>query len=402
MEVMMFHLMPYPGLPDEVTDANDSYWVTLSNKHYDPQVGHETYNRYLDELELCAEVGFDGVCVNEHHQTPYGLMPSPVVMASALARRTGDAKIAIFGSGFCLREHPLTLAEEHAMIDNITGGRLLTGFVRGVGAEYTSFGVNPVHSHERHMEAHDLIIQAWTKPGPFAFEGKHYHFEYVNMWPRPFQQPHPPIWCPSQGSSETIEWAAHPDRKYTYLQNFNPWDAAVKYLNYYREVAQSRYGYEAASSQMAWGAPCYVAETDEQAMEEARGPLEYLFNKGFKMPGGMFFPPGYTSAASMRQIIGAKTSIMAAGRNIENLNNVGMAIIGSPETVRKRLIENHRQLGFSTFVSLLHFGTLSAELTEKNIRLFAKEVLPALHELDDSDYGGFEMPAGGVSTYASA
>ena len=173
MEVMMFHLMPYPGLPDEVTAANDSYWVTLSNEHYDPQVGHQTYNRYLDELELCAEVGFDGVCVNEHHQTPYGLMPSPVVMASALARRIGDAKIAIFGSGFCLREHPLTLAEEHAMIDNITGGRLLTGVVRGVGAEYTSFGVNPVHSHERHMEAHDLIIQAWTKPGPFAFEGKH-------------------------------------------------------------------------------------------------------------------------------------------------------------------------------------------------------------------------------------
>ncbi len=328
-------------------------------------------------------------------------MPSPIVMAAALSQRTTDCKIAIFGSGFCLREHPLTLAEEHAMIDNITGGRLLSGFVRGVGAEYTSFGVNPVHSHERHMEAHDLIVQAWTRPGPFAFEGKHYHFEYVNMWPRPYQKPHPPIWCPSQGSSETIEWAAHPDRKYVYLQNFNPWAAAVKYLNYYRQVAQDRYGYEAASSQMAWGAPCYVADTDEQALDEAREGLEYLFNKGFKMPGGMFFPPGYTSAASMRQIIGAKTSIMAAGRTIENLNNVGMAIIGSPETVRKRLVENHRQLGFSTYVSLLQFGTLSAELTDKNIRLFAKEVLPALHELDETNYGGFEAPKDGVSTYAA-
>jgi alkanesulfonate monooxygenase SsuD/methylene tetrahydromethanopterin reductase-like flavin-dependent oxidoreductase (luciferase family) len=274
--------------------------------------------------------------------------------------------------------------------------------VRGVGAEYTSFGVNPVHSHERHMEAHDLVVQAWTRPGPFAFEGKHYHFEYVNVWPRPYQKPHPPIWCPSQGSSETIEWAAHPDRKYVYLQNFNPWNAAVKYLNYYREVAQRRYGYEASSRQLAWGAPVYIAETDEQALEEAREPLEYLFNKGFKMPGGMFFPPGYTSPASMRQIVTSKSSVMAAGRTVENLNNVGLAVIGSAETVRRRLIECHRELGFSSFVALLHFGTMSAERTEKNIRLFAKEVLPALQELDDSSYGGFELPEEGKTIYATS
>ena len=91
MKVMSFHLMPYPGLPDAVTSAHDSYWITLPNTHYDPEVGHQTYNRYLDELELCAELGFDGVCVNEHHQTPYGLMPSPIVTASALARRAGSA-----------------------------------------------------------------------------------------------------------------------------------------------------------------------------------------------------------------------------------------------------------------------------------------------------------------------
>jgi alkanesulfonate monooxygenase SsuD/methylene tetrahydromethanopterin reductase-like flavin-dependent oxidoreductase (luciferase family) len=78
-----------------------------------------------------AELGFDGISVNEHHQNAYGLMPSPVVMASALARRTKHAKIAILGNAFCLREHPLTLAEEHAMLDCITGGRLISGMVRG-------------------------------------------------------------------------------------------------------------------------------------------------------------------------------------------------------------------------------------------------------------------------------
>ncbi len=389
MQVMMFHLMPYQGLPDAVVDGAKSNWVTLSNSEYDPAKGHALYNRYLDELELCDELGFDGVMVNEHHQTPYCLMPSPIVTASCLARRTKHAKIAIMGSAFCLREHPLTLAEEHAMIDTITGGRLISGFVRGIGAEYTNFGVNPALSHERYAEAHDLVVQAWTRPGPFAFEGKHYHYEYVNPWPRPFQQPHPPIWVPSQGSSETIEFAAHPDRKYVYMQNFNPWSAAVRYLNEYRAVARERYGYDASSRQLAWAAPVYVAATDQQAMDEARGPIEFLFNKALRMPPGMFFPPGYTSIDSMKRVMAGKSSIMGAARTAENLDAQGVCIFGSPETVLRRIREAHRQLGFGSFTALLQFGTLSAELTERNIRMFAREVLPGLHELDDRHYAGF-------------
>src|SRR5215510_12175279 len=183
MKVMSFHLMPYADLDLTVKEKYRTVWIVLRNSYYDPKKGHALYNRYLDELELCAELGFDGICVNEHHQNAYGLMPSPVVMASALARRTRDCRIAILGNAFCLREHPLTLAEEHAMLDVITGGRLISGFVRGVGSEYFSFGTNPVYSLERHQEAHDLIVRAWTEPGPFAFEGKHYHCEYVNVWP---------------------------------------------------------------------------------------------------------------------------------------------------------------------------------------------------------------------------
>jgi alkanesulfonate monooxygenase SsuD/methylene tetrahydromethanopterin reductase-like flavin-dependent oxidoreductase (luciferase family) len=390
MKVMSFHLMPYQGLPDAVVDGNKSYWVTLPNSEYDPAKGHALYNRYLDELELCDELGFDGVMVNEHHQTPYCLMPSPIVTASCLARRTKRAKIAIMGSAFCLRDHPLTLAEEHAMIDTITGGRLISGFVRGIGAEYSNFGVNPTRSHERYAEAHDLVVQAWTRPGPFAFEGKHFHYEYVNVWPRPYQKPHPPIWVPSQGSSETILWAAHPDRKYTYLQNFNPFSAAVKYLNEYRTVARATYGYDATSEQLGWAAPCYVAATDQQAMDEARGPIEFLFNKALRMPAGMFFPPGYTSLESMKRVVSGKSAIMGAARNVENLAAQGVIIVGSPETVLRRIRDCHRQLGFGSFTALLQFGTLSAELTERNIRLFAREVMPGLQALDDRDYAGFE------------
>ena len=280
MRVMSFHLMPYADLDLSVRDKYRSVWVVLPNSYFDPEKGHALYNRYLDELELCAELGFDGVCVNEHHQNAYGLMPSPVVMAAALSRRTRDCRIAILGNAFCLREHPLTLAEEHAMIDGITGGRLISGFVRGIGAEYYSIGVNPVHSLERHQEAHDLVVRAWTEPGPFAFEGKFYHFEYVNVWPRPYQQPHPPIWCPSMGSLETIEWAAHPDRKYVYLQNYSAIDFGGALSQPLSRDCAAPIWLRRALRQIGWGAPIYVAETDEQAMQRSaaayRGAVQRL------------------------------------------------------------------------------------------------------------------------------
>ncbi len=391
MKVMMFHLMPYADLDLSVKDHYRSVWVVLPNSHFDPVKGHVLYNRYLDELELAVEVGLDGVAVNEHHQTAYGLMPSPVVTASALSRRTKNARIAILGNAFCLRENPLTLAEEHAMIDCITGGRLITGFVRGVGSEYFSFGANPVHSLERHQEAHDLVVRAWTEPGPFAFEGKHFHFEYVNVWPRPFQKPHPPIWCPSMGSLETIEWAAHPDRKYVYLQNYSPRESVARYLNLYREIAQTKFGYTANSDRIGWGAPVYVGETDEKAVAEARPHMEALFNVFLpKVSELMFFPPGYMSTASLQKVIQHKKS-NTGGVKIETLIERGVIIVGSPDTVRREIARCHRELGFQEFLALLQFGTLPGDLTERNIRRFASEVAPAIRSLTDKEYQGFEM-----------
>jgi alkanesulfonate monooxygenase SsuD/methylene tetrahydromethanopterin reductase-like flavin-dependent oxidoreductase (luciferase family) len=343
-------------------------------------------------LELCDEIGFDGVCVNEHHQTAYGMMPSPVVTASALARRTRKGRIAILGNAFCLRENPLTLAEEHAMIDVITGGRLITGFVRGVGSEYFSFGTNPVHSLERHQEAHDLVIRAWTETGPFAFEGKHYNLQYVNCWPRPYQQPHPPIWCPSMGSLETIEWAAHPDRKYVYLQNFSPRQSVSRYLNLYREYAQRKFGYEAKSDRIGWGAPVYVSDTDEKAVDEARPHIEALFNVFLpKLSELMFFPPGYLSPGSLKAVLAHKKA-NTGGVKIESLIERGIIFCGSPDTVRRQISEAHGELGFQEFLAMLQFGTMPAELSVKNIKLFASDVLPALQALTDREYRGFELP----------
>src|SRR3982751_1573557 len=160
MQLVLFHLMPYADLYLAAGRRNGTVWVTLPNRNFDPEKGHKLYNRYLDELEYGEELGFDVVAVNEHHQTAYGIMPSPIVTASALSRRTKKAKIAILGSALPLRQNPLTVAEEHAMTDNITAGRVISGFVRGIGAEYFSFNANPTFSHDRFHEAHDLIIRA--------------------------------------------------------------------------------------------------------------------------------------------------------------------------------------------------------------------------------------------------
>ncbi|MGE0745857.1 MAG: LLM class flavin-dependent oxidoreductase [Rhodospirillales bacterium] len=394
MHVTLFHLMPYAYLDFAEREKYRSAWVVLPNSLFDPEKGHELYNRYLDELEMGETYGFDAVAVNEHHQNAYGLMPSPVVMAAALSRRLKKVQIAILGNAFGLREHPLTLAEEHAMIDCITGGRLISGMVRGIGAEYYSLPGNPTISHERFHEAHDLVIKAWTETGPFAFEGKHYHFEYVNVWPRPFQKPHPKIWIPSQGSTETVDWACNPARKYVYLQTYSPISAVTKYLNMYRSIAHKKYGYAAASSQLGWATPLYVAETDEKAIEDARGPIELFFTKLLAQPPEMLFPPGYLSMSSLKGVQQAKKALRGDNPiTIETLMKEGVIIVGSVETVKKKLTEFHRMVGFQNFVTMLQFATLDADKTRRNVELFAEKVMPHVRQLDDDNYAGLPAAA---------
>ena len=379
MPVILFHLMSYADLDFEATKDHETVWVNLPNKYFDPVKCHHLYNRYLDELEYGEVLGFDGVAVNEHHQTAYGLMPSPIVMASALARRTKKVKIAILGSALPLREHPITVAEEHAMIDVITGGRLISGFVRGIGAEYHTFGINPTISHDRFHEAHDLIVQAWTRPGPFSFTGRHYNLEYVNLWPRPFQTPHPPIWVPSQGSKETIDWAALPDHRYTYLQTFSPAAVVEKYLQSYRDTAQG-YGYEAADSQLGWAVPVYVSDTDEQARKEAKVHFELFRNRLLKMPIEMLLPPGYTSRDSLKNLMKAKASL-SQDLTIDKAIDMGMFVCGTANTVRQMLEDHWSKMHFDNLLTMMHFGSLPQDLTKRSMEMFAKDVLPHIQKL---------------------
>jgi alkanesulfonate monooxygenase SsuD/methylene tetrahydromethanopterin reductase-like flavin-dependent oxidoreductase (luciferase family) len=379
MKILSFHLMPYRPLDMEAAAKHRSAWVVLPNELYDPVQGADEYERHIDFLVYAEKLGFDGLGVNEHHQTAYGMMPAPNLIASALIQRTKKIKIAVLGRALPIVNNPIFIAEEYAMLDNLSRGRIIAGFVRGIGAEYHSSGTNPYFSHERFHEAHDLIVRAWTEPGPWSFDSENFNIRYVNLWPRPYQKPHPPIWIPSQGSSETVVWASHPDRKYPFLVTFSTEELVTRYLTTYREQAR-KYGYEAAGGQLGWAAPIYVAETDARAKEDAKRGIETLFNNYLRMTSEMLIPPGYTSLPStknffkMRQNFATRQNYMSADYLIES----GTAVIGSPKTVRAAIERMRDKTGFDILIGMFQFGVLTDELAHRSIDLFAAEVMPHL------------------------
>src|SRR5579859_5161291 len=193
MRFTWFNLMPWPYLPDDFREKNRSVWVDIDAKLFDPVKGHELYNTYMDLLEYAGTLGFDGIGVNEHHQNGYGIMPSPNIIAAGLARRTKDAAIVVLGNSIALYNPPIRVAEEFAMLDCISGGRLVAGFPVGTSMDTNyCYGQIPALTREKYAEAHELIIRAWTERDPFAFNGRYNKLLHVNIWPRPIQQPHPP------------------------------------------------------------------------------------------------------------------------------------------------------------------------------------------------------------------
>ncbi|MEC9238196.1 MAG: LLM class flavin-dependent oxidoreductase, partial [Chloroflexota bacterium] len=173
MKLCFFHLMPYQDLPDNFEKDYHSVWVDAPNSLFDPEKGHRMYNDFLDELEYAEAMGFDAICVNEHHGNAYGMMPSPNLMASAMIRATSKAAVVVLGNSLALYNPPVRVAEEMAMLDVMSGGRLIAGFPLGTSMD-TIFGYGqvPATLREKYQEAHDLVIKAWKEREPFAFNGK--------------------------------------------------------------------------------------------------------------------------------------------------------------------------------------------------------------------------------------
>ena len=284
----------------------------------------------------------------------------------------------VLGNAIGIRGNPLRVAEEIAMLDLMSGGRVDSGFVRGIGWEYFGHSVNPTKSRSRFNEAHDLIIQAWTSPEMFSWYGENYEYRYVNIWPRPVQAPHPPIFIPGAGSTETMKFCA--ERRYTYMSVYAPTRIVRRWFDGYRQAAADL-GYVADPEKIAFSVPIYVADSDERAHAEARPAVEWLYHKGLKQTAEMVTPPGYMSTGSLRGVLGSGMRPLG-NTSYEDLLAQGQAVVGSPSSVAKRLGELYDDLGgFGQIIGLFAIGPSTHEQVMRSAELFATEVMPVLRPL---------------------
>jgi len=387
MKLMWFHLMPYTELPDDFRDNHPSVWVDVHSSLFDPRRAHHMYNDFVDELEYAAECGFDAVCVNEHHSNGYGLMPSPNLIASALARRTTDTALCVMGNSLALYNPPTRVAEEFAMIDVISGGRLIAGFPVGTPMDTCfAFGQNPSTLRDRYYEAHDLVVRAWTEQDTFAFNGRFNQQRYVNIWPRPVQRPHPPIWIPGGGSIETWRWCAEMDHVYAYLSYFGYQAGQVTMDGFWQEMdrlGKDRNPYRAGFLQFVG-----VAESREEAYRLYREPAEYFYGRCLHVDPRFAGAPGYTSEATQRAGVVGQVAQVARMRRFDTLAREmdaivekGYVIIGSPNEVAAQLKEVAINLNVGHLMLLCQFGNMGKDLAKYNTRLFAERVMPQLTDV---------------------
>src|SRR5215813_10746241 len=254
---------------DEKTNLTGARNTTLdiSNRLYDPGVGAELYNRYLDEKMYAEEMGFDGLMLNEHHSPPFCMQGVTNVEAAILARQTRQAKIIILGNILPIWDDPLWLAEQLAIIDMISRGRLVSGFVRGGGTESISHNTPPTYNWERFQEAHDFIIKVWTTPGPWRWEGRHYEYRHINPWAMPLQKPHPPIWIPGVVSPSTTTWAAQ--HRYLYIMLATKLDFTKEMFQLYHDTAAAC-DYQSGTHNVGYMVKVHVEETEAKAEEVGR------------------------------------------------------------------------------------------------------------------------------------
>ncbi len=381
MNFLWFHLMPYRALPKDFSKRYRSVWVDPPSELFDPQICHQLYNDSLDELEFADRMGYDAICVNEHHQNAYGLMPSPNLMAAALARRTQNAALCVLGNSIALYNPPIRVAEEFAMLDCLSGGRLIAGFPVGTSMDTNyCYGVPPAILREKYYEAHDLILEAWTNPNVFSFNGKYTQLRYVNIWPRPVQKPHPPVWIPGGGSIETWEWTTRMNYVYSYLSYFGHKHAANVLRGYWNKVEElggDDNPYRAGFAQIV-----AVASTDAEAERLYRPHAEFFFNNCLHVWNGWAEAPGYRTIASvkvgMRAQVGRAASAFRSNLTWPQMLEQGYVIAGSPATVRDLLREAIVNLRVGQLMLLMQFGDMPKELALHNTELFAREVMPHL------------------------
>src|SRR5213080_4695309 len=384
MKVFVFDLLAYGENLDHIKEGIELPYP-LSQRHFKADVAVRTYAEHLAAWEELDRLGYDGVGFNEHHCSPYGLMNSPNLMASAAAQRTKRLKLLIYGNLLPLHE-PLRLAEELAMLDCLSQGRLISGFARGIPREYQVHNVPLAESRARFEEAYDIITRAWTEE-VFSYEGRFWSYKDVALWPRPVQQPHPPIWIPIVGSQESIEFAARHNIPIT------PGLGRARGLRddiirYYAKCLAAA-GHRITPNHLSLGINAYVADSKVQAVKEM-APYHLYFNRTLFSHGNFTEvekqrETGYASAASTDYV---RPENLRAAQNLRSeFRNLTMPQLeeqaehmplGTADEVAQRIIDAAESAGANQVQIAMNRGCLPHDLFMNQIERFAREVLPRL------------------------
>jgi alkanesulfonate monooxygenase SsuD/methylene tetrahydromethanopterin reductase-like flavin-dependent oxidoreductase (luciferase family) len=374
MRTWYFSENPYPYLPDPSTF--ESIRVSLPNALYDPKIGAQLYRRYLDEWSIADELGLE-VMINEHHQTATNLNPSPAVVLGALTQRTKRARLLILGNPIANRPDPVRLAEEMAMVDNYSFGRLECGFVRGVPYEIFPANANPARTTERMWEGIDLVVKAWTThDGPFTWEGRNYQYRNVNIWPRPYQQPHPPIWITAGSPASAAPIA---ERGYVCATFLSGYEGTKAIFDRYREKRASL-GLDTPEDRLGYAALVYVGETDDAAMDGAERLRWYLTSN--KVPPQFRNPPGYHPLKATVALLRGGHTKFDRNAPLAAAIEQGIVFAGNPDTVVAQIRKHYAFTGgYGHLLMMGQGGFMDHDETVRSMTLFANEVYPRLKEL---------------------
>jgi alkanesulfonate monooxygenase SsuD/methylene tetrahydromethanopterin reductase-like flavin-dependent oxidoreductase (luciferase family) len=402
MKITLFHFMPYRDLPADFPPKGlASAWADAPWSQYgNATKATDFYHWSIDELMLAAKLGFDGIGTNEHHQTPYGFMCNPNLFGAVLARLTRDqglenVALVQLGATIVNTSPPVRTAEEYAVLDCLSGGRLIAGLPLGLGVDATiSYGISPMEQRERWREATELMLKAWTAKEPFAWNGKYFQLAKVNLWPRPVQEPHPPLLIPGAASSSTWDYCHDRNLPYAYLSYFGG-KSADNVMDRFWDRAAAK-GKDANPYRASFLQLVGVAETDRQAEEEYASHVEYFYHKLLHHPLQYVAPPGYADYKSLLHLLTAGTSFLQfSDLSIElkalkakDLIDREFVVVGSPATVRDKLQAMIKRLNVGHLMVVLQFGSMPHKQAVKNIELFGREVLPHLQGIWQD--GGWE------------
>ncbi len=332
---------------------------------YDPAVGTEALRGMVERVKLVEALGFDWVSVSEHHYSPRILTPSPVVSATWLAARVKKIKIALLGPIVPV-SNPIRIAEELAMLDTLAPGRIVVGLLRGTTNEYLSYDLNPKEARERTDEGMELILKAWTEPQPFGWQGRHFQYRTVSIWPRPQHQPHPPTYALGT-SAEAGEFAA---RHHIGLGvSYGTFELMGQATRYYREQC-AKYGWAPGPDDIIYRANMILGETDDAAEDALR-------RRDKQAP----FP---VRPALRDALLAADTSRnIARERRPANVGGVlPISFCGGPDRIVEQIRHCRDEIGAGVLdLSLQDPGTGDTDAMMRALELFGRKVLPRIREI---------------------